>query len=406
MKFMIHLFSLMLMLGVTANIATASTSTLTETNEVEGPHGGKLLTSDNFDIEITIYETGIPPEMRVYAYSDGQAIMPTDFQLTVSLERLGEVTDNLTFVPENDYFVSEQEIYEPHSYTVNVSASYQNNQVQWRYENFEGRTELSNRVIEAAGITTAEVEPKNLVFKETMFGIVAPVNSLQRGVSAQYPGVITEVLVDIGDAVEHDQPLARIRNAASGSIYTLFSPISGEVTERNANIGEVANSQQLFEITNLSKVWIELSAFPETIEQLSVGQSVNVYDLHQHLQATSEITYIAPKMTGGHIARARTVIDNSEGHWRPGMHVKADVTTHQIKAAQAVAKRALQTFRERPVVFVRVGNTFEVRMLELGRDDGEFVEVLDGIEPGASYVVDNSYLLKADVLKDGAAHDH
>ena len=111
-------------------------------------------------------------------------------------------------------------------------------------------------------------------------------------------------------------------------------------------------------------------------------------------------------MTGGHIARARAIINNSAGHWRPGMHVKAEVETRTKTVPLAVKIDALQTFRDMPVVFAKYGNIFEVRMVELGERDGEYVEVLGGLEPGVEYVVANSFLLKADVLKDAAKHDH
>ena len=45
-------------------------------------------------------------------------------------------------------------------------------------------------------------------------------------------------------------------------------------------------------------------------------------------------------------------------------------------------------------------------MLDLGRQDGEWIEVLDGIEIGTRYVTLNSYLVKADIEKSGASHDH
>ena len=111
-------------------------------------------------------------------------------------------------------------------------------------------------------------------------------------------------------------------------------------------------------------------------------------------------------MTGGHIARARASIDNPDGHWRPGMHIKADVQVAQQQVGLAVRSTALQTFLGMPVVFARYGNTFEVRMVELGETDGEFIEVLAGLKPGTEYVTGNSFLIKADILKDGARHDH
>jgi len=66
----------------------------------------------------------------------------------------------------------------------------------------------------------------------------------------------------------------------------------------------------------------------------------------------------------------------------------------------------LQSFRDFTVVYARFQQTYEVRMLELGRRDGEFVEVLGGLDPGTTYVSENSFLVKADIEKSGASHDH
>ena len=71
-----------------------------------------------------------------------------------------------------------------------------------------------------------------------------------------------------------------------------------------------------------------------------------------------------------------------------------------------VENRALQGFRDWQVVFIKVGNVYEIRPLELGRSDGHFTEVLSGLNIGDTYVVENSYLLKADLEKSGASHDH
>ena len=133
---------------------------------------------------------------------------------------------------------------------------------------------------------------------------------------------------------------------------------------------------------------------------------VSVFSLHHGESADSNISYIAPQMTEGHIARARAVLDNSNGYWRPGMHIKAEVLTATIPVALAVQKRAIQRFRDMPVVFARYGNTFEVRMLQFGREDDNYIEVTSGLKPGTEYATDNSFVLKADILKSGASHDH
>ncbi len=66
----------------------------------------------------------------------------------------------------------------------------------------------------------------------------------------------------------------------------------------------------------------------------------------------------------------------------------------------------MQAFRDFTVVYARIGDEYEVRMLELGRQDATWAEVLGGLDAGTSYVTENSYVIKADIEKSGASHDH
>ena len=102
----------------------------------------------------------------------------------------------------------------------------------------------------------------------------------------------------------------------------------------------------------------------------------------------------------------RAPLPNAVGLWRPGMAVTAEVTLSERNVPLAVKTAALQRFRDFTVVFARFGDTYEVRMLELGQQDGEYVEVLGGIDPETPYVVDQSFLIRADIEKSGASHDH
>ncbi|MDF2177382.1 efflux RND transporter periplasmic adaptor subunit [Aliiglaciecola sp. CAU 1673] len=372
----------------------------------EGPRGGKLLKQGDIALELTIFENGVPPELRVYAYQQGQILSPDSIHLKIELERLGGVTDTLHFRVEEDYLVSAEAIDEPHSFDINVAARIQGKDYHWQLESHEGRTTLSARAIAAAGIETATAGPGELAFKESLFGVIAPTTDRRFTPMAPYPGIIEAVLVTPGDKVKKGQPLMRIKNSQTLQRYVIDSPADGIVSEQYVNAGELAGEQELLEIVDLSKVWVELSAFPANIEAMAVGQRALVYDLHQHLQAEGEVFYLAPMMSGGHIARARLLIDNKDGHWRPGMHVKADIITGNRAVALVVAQEAIQSFLDKPVVFVRFGNTFEMRMLTLGQRDSHWVEVLGGLAPGSEYVTKNSYVLKADVLKSGASHDH
>ncbi|ABV38473.1 cobalt-zinc-cadmium resistance protein (cation efflux system protein) [Shewanella sediminis HAW-EB3] len=381
----------------------------------EGPHGGRLLHSGEFEVEITMVESGIPPEMRVYAYHKGEKLDPSEIKLELLLNRLGGKTDKISFVIEEDYLVSEQSVAEPHSFEVEVHAGFKGESFDWHYDNYTGRTEINDRLLKLSGIQTQQAGSKQLTFVDTLFGVVAPIADKQFSVNAPYAGVIERLHVSIGDSVEKGQIIATVRNSSTLQTYQVKSPASGQVTEQLLSLGDNTFNRALVRISDLSSVWIDLSAFPKSIDKLSLGQPVTIGDDHKDIDhnaenvsasARSTISYIAPTMTGGHIARVRAVIENEHGHWRPGMHIQADIETRTKRVPLAVRVDSLQTFMENPAVFVKHGNTFEVRMLKLGESDGAYVEVLAGLDSDSEYVTENSYLLKADIMKNAAKHVH
>ena len=88
------------------------------------------------------------------------------------------------------------------------------------------------------------------------------------------------------------------------------------------------------------------------------------------------------------------------------MFVNAELATEETQVPVSVSMDSIQTIRNLSVVFGRYGEYFEMRPLELGRDDGKNVEVLKGISAGEQYAASNSFILKAELGKDGTSHDH
>ena len=100
------------------------------------------------------------------------------------------------------------------------------------------------------------------------------------------------------------------------------------------------------------------------------------------------------------------MLSNNDGDILPGAFVTGEIVIEEANAKVAIKKEALQSFRDWKVVFVKVGNIYEARPLTLGKHDDKWIEVLEGLSPGDEYVVNNSFLVKADILKSGASHDH
>jgi cobalt-zinc-cadmium efflux system membrane fusion protein len=218
--------------------------------------------------------------------------------------------------------------------------------------------------------------------------------------------LVKKVHVVEGQTVKKGQVLLTLFNRQSLRTYTLVSPTDGDITQRFVNTGDHADKNILLEVTDLSSVWIELSAFPHDIETLAKGQDVWVYDMHQHNRTKGKIIYVAPIMTEGHIARARAILSNKQQHWRPGMHIKADINIDTPKVPLAVKTSALQRLEGKSVVFTKEGNQFDSRPVVLGKSDQLFTEIISGLSQGDEYVSENSFIIKADIKKNGASHDH
>ncbi len=274
------------------------------------------------------------------------------------------------------------------------------------HEEHADSTKISPYYMQTSGIKTAVTSARNLVQSDTLFGVITPVQDQVFSLHATFPSRVEKIYVQIGDTVKKGQVLARLTNIQTLQSYTLKSPSNGEVTSRSVNTGSRIDAEEMLQISDLSKVWVNLSAFPENVERLQKGQRTKIYDLHDHESALGEISYIAPQMSGGHIARARAVIDNSEGHWRPGMHVKADIEVSILTVPVAVNMGAIQTMKNEHVVFKYHDNTFIASHVEIGETDGQWAEILSGLKAGEEYVSENSFLVKADILKGGASHDH
>lgn len=376
-----------------------------------GPHRGRLLRDGDFALELQIFEDGVPPEFHVYLYRDDQPLPPGAAAVTVALTRLGDKVDRFTFAPKGDYLLGSGTVHEPHSFNVVVTATEGASMHRWAFDSFEGRTTIAAPIAAEAGIRTEEAGAAVIADTLLVNGRVVPNAERVRAVSARFPGPIRDVARSVGDRVRAGDRLATVESNDSLQAYAVTAPIAGVVVERHANPGETAGGEPLFVIADYRELWAELSLFPRDLGRVKVGQAVRVQAVDGGLEAEGRIIRIAPAVGAAHGAPrtvyvARVAIDNADGRWVPGLFVKASVRIGQARVPLAVKRSGLQAFRDFTVVFAQVGETYEVRMLELGRQDETWAEVLGGLEPGTRYVAENSYLIKADVEKSGASHDH
>ena len=377
-----------------------------EAEPVKGPHRGRMLTDGDFALELAIFETGVPPEFRVWVTDSGAPVRAGDVSLQVTLTRLGDIKDEIGFAAQEDFLRGDMVIYEPHSFVVSIEATYQGQTHRWAYDNFEGRTRIAADVAATSGMSVEDAGPAIIREGVTVYGRVVSDPENVSHVSARFDGVIRAVRASIGEVVEKGQTLAVIEANDSLNNYTITAPISGTVIDRHANPGETTDGRSLFTIVDTSSVWAELAVFPSDRSRVKVGVPVTVRTAIGDISIDGEIALLSPVAGANQSVTARVRLDNTEGLLAAGMYLTGEIEVAQYDVPLAVKRSGLQAFRDFTVVYALIGDEYEVRMLDLGRQDATWVEVLGGLEVGTTYVTTNSYVVKADIEKSGASHDH
>ncbi|QQP94252.1 efflux RND transporter periplasmic adaptor subunit [Lysobacter enzymogenes] len=269
-------------------------------------------------------------------------------------------------------------------------------------------TTIPNEIARRSGIVAAAVGAGTIADEHDVQGLITPLEGRVARITARYPGPVRSLRANIGDQVKAGQALATIDSNLSLTTYSISTPISGVVLARNASVGEVAvEGTALFEIADLSTLWVDLHVFGADASHLRPGLPVTVMRMGEDKGVDTVIDRILPgTATASQSTVARASIKNPDGLWRPGSAVHARVTVEQQPVPLAVPLTALQRMDDGDVVFVRDGERYSARAVKLGRRDAQRAEVLSGLKAGEQVVVEQSFLIKADIEKSGASHEH
>ncbi|WP_433852948.1 efflux RND transporter periplasmic adaptor subunit [Stenotrophomonas nitritireducens] len=260
----------------------------------------------------------------------------------------------------------------------------------------------------AAGIVSAAAGPGTIADEHDVQGLLAPIDGRMAQVTARFPGPIRALRANVGDRVRAGQPLASIDSNLSLTTYAISAPISGVVLSRQAQVGGVAGEGQLlFEIGDLSQLWVDLHIFGADTQHITAGVPVTVTRMTDGVSQATTLERVLPgTATASQSTVARATVDNLDGLWRPGAAVRARIVVASTPADVVVPLTALQSMDGRDVVFVRTGETYQARPVTLGARDARQVAVSAGLQAGEEVVVEQSYTVKADIGKAGAGHEH
>ena len=207
-------------------------------------------------------------------------------------------------------------------------------------------------------------------------------------------------------AVENAQQKLSALGVAAGSgtglnRFELRAPYDGLVVERKLSVGEaVREDTHIMTISDMSSVWVEVSIPAKDLPLMRVGAKVLVRATAFDAKATGTVAFLGALVgEQTRMARARILLANPQGTWRPGLFVSIEVNAANLQVPVAVETEAVQTLGNRQVVFVREEKRFVPRSVKLGVSDDKYIEVLEGLPPGTRYAARGSYIIKSELTK-------
>lgn len=204
-------------------------------------------------------------------------------------------------------------------------------------------------------------------------------------------------------ALGYDQPRA--------SIYEVRAPFAGTVVERHVTLGEMVDTQsQLFQIADLSRVWVWIDVFERDLARVHLGDGVDLrVDAFPAVEFAGTVTYLGSRVESeSRTARARIEVSNADGRLRPGMFARVRISDPhaadgraEAERAVAVPEAAIQRQGDESLVFASLGEgRFEPRIVRTGRKGGGFIEIVEGLAKGDVVAVSGTFVLKSEASKE------
>ena len=186
--------------------------------------------------------------------------------------------------------------------------------------------------------------------------------------------------------------------------FDVLAPTSGTVTTRNVTVGDyVKEGESLFQIANLSKVWVMFDAYESDLPWISEGDEIQFAVQSLPKQAfTSKVTFIDPVLNPNtRTASIRTEVANTDDKLKPAMLARGIIKSSLpgLDEALLIPKSAVLWTGKRAIVYVKqpyaTQPTFEYREILLGPEAGGQYVVSGGLNAGEEVVANGVFKVDA-----------
>lgn len=203
-------------------------------------------------------------------------------------------------------------------------------------------------------------------------------------------------------------------SSSSKGRYVLTAPIAGIISKKDLVMGEnVQLASQLFVIDQLDQLWLEFIVPSSEFSSTAPNQQLEFKSLQTGNMFKAQIQSLnseADMQTGRLQVRAKVLSNAAE--LRPNLMVNVQLKQPGSAQALRVLKSAIQQVEGKDIVFVASEHDkkmeFTPQPVVLGQvsSDGQWIEIQSGLKQGQQYAAQGSFLLKSELEKGDASHDH
>jgi cobalt-zinc-cadmium efflux system membrane fusion protein len=269
--------------------------------------------------------------------------------------------------------------------------------------------ELSAEAVRNARIAVGVAAPADIAVVVDVPGEVHLDAERVLEVRPRFPGIVRDLRKRLGDSVRSGEVVAIVQSNESLADYELESSLAGTVISRPVVTGQsVDRETPLYVIADLSSVWVDFAIYPQYLGRIRRGAPVRItVENRPDLIANAEVQFVGPLLEQDtRVSSARLSLPNGDGRWQPGLFVMAHVTIERTRVPVAVPEDAVIRSGAGRAVFRARGNRFELTPVSVGVSDGRRTEIREGLSAGDSVVVANAFILKSELGKGEAEHEH
>lgn len=236
-------------------------------------------------------------------------------------------------------------------------------------------------------------------------------NSTIASISQNGEGLVTSAKQRLMLFGVKESQIAELEKAGKPTIrLPIYTPLSGIVIEKMVQQGQYVNTgDALFNIADLSTVWVEVEVYENEFPNIHIGQQVEIRSQSfPGKPFIGRISFIYPFLD----PKTRTVKARVEMR-NPGMKLKPDMFVNAIikvplGSAIVLPVTAVMDSGKRQTVWVESSpGLFEPREVQVGQRTDDKIQILSGIKPGDKVAVSGSYLIDSESqLKGGGGQDH